>query len=191
MLLCSAQGAWYAEFVFLYYKIAMASLSVLLGSSARAAVCMGLMALLTAAMLAFVLIVKPFKDDRSILSASTEMMTSADKMQASAFAATIVACTVGFVCALIPDRGAGLDALLTVLTALIGVMPIAFGLYLDPPCTDDAQEENEEDDQEQQQQGGQGKQGQPAQDKPVFETEKPPETDNVETENPAAVTQTN
>ena len=171
----------------------MASLSVLLGSSARAAVCMGLMALLTAAMLAFVLIVKPFKDDRSILSASTEMMTSADKMQASAFAATIVACTVGFVCALIPDRGAGLDALLTVLTALIGVMPIAFGLYLDPPCrADDAQEENEEDDQEQQQQqGGQGKQGQPAQDKPVFETEKPPETDNVETENPAAVTQTN
>lgn len=192
MLLCSAQGAWYAEFVFLYYKIAMASLSVLLGSSARAAVCMGLMALLTAAMLAFVLIVKPFKDDRSILSASTEMMTSADKMQASAFAATIVACTVGFVCALIPDRGAGLNALLTVLTALIGVMPIAFGLYLDPPCeTDGAQEEQEEEDQEQQQQGGHGKQGQSAQGKPVFEAETPPEAGNVETENPAAVTQTN
>ena len=84
-----------------------------------------------------------------------------------------------------------MNALLTVLTALIGVMPIAFGLYLDPPWADGAQEEQEEEDQEQQQQGGQGKQGQSAQGKPVFEAETPPEAGNVETENPAAVTQTN
>ena len=143
----AAQGAWYAEFIFLYYKIAMASLSVLLGSSARAAVCMALMGLLTTAMLAFVLRVKPFKDDRSILSASTEMMTAADKMQASAYAATIAACTIGFLCALTKDRGAGLDALLTVLTALIGVLPIAVGFCLDPPCKK-VDEEGKDDDEQ-------------------------------------------
>ena len=146
--LVAAQGAWYSEFVFLYYKIAMASFSVLLGSSARAAVCMGLMGLLTAALQAFVLIVKPFKDDSSILSASTEMMTSADKMQASAFAATITACAIGFLCALTKDRGAGLDAVLALLTGLIGVVPIAVGFYLDPPCKEVDEEQTDDEAQE-------------------------------------------
>jgi hypothetical protein len=148
---CTPQGAWYAEFVFLYYKIGMASLSVLLGSSARAAMCMGLMGLLTAVLLAFVLFVKPFKDDSSILSKTTETMTSADKMQASAFAATIVACTVGFVCALTEGRGAGLNALLSIATALIGVAPIVLGYYLDPPCKQ-VEEKEEDDDEEQSEQ---------------------------------------
>ena len=146
--LVAVQGAWYAEFVFLYYKIAMVSCSVLLGSSARAAPCMALMGLLTAALLAFVLLVKPFKDDRSILSASTEVMTAADKMQATAFAATIAACTIGFLCALTKDRGVALDAVLVLLTAVMGVIPVVVGLYLDPPCKDVDEEQQDDEAQE-------------------------------------------
>ena len=176
-----AQGAWYAEFVFLYYKIAMASLSVLLGSSARAAVCMALMGLLTAALLAFVLLVKPFKDDRSILSASTEMMTAADKMQASAFAATIAACIVGFLCALTEDRGAGLDALLTLLTALIGVVPIVVGCFLDPPWK--AVDEEKKDDEEQGEQPGKDEETEKTKAEIETKAETEAETE-TETENP-------
>jgi hypothetical protein len=126
----------------------MASFSVLLGSSARAAVCMGLMGLLTAALLAFVLFVRPFKDDRSIVSASTEAMTAADKMQASAFVATIAACAIGFLCALTKDRGAVLDAVLALLTALISVIPIVVGFYLDPPCKEVDKKQSDDEEQE-------------------------------------------
>ena len=57
------------------------------------------------------------------------MMTSADKMQAYALAATLVGFLVGFVCPQSPDRGDGADAFVGFLMALIGVVPLAVGLY--------------------------------------------------------------
>ena len=93
MFVILAQGAWYAEFVFLYYKIAMASLAVLLGSSAKAPTCLALMALVTAALLVFVLVVKPFDDGSH---ESPEMLTKADKLQADALGATLTGTAVGF-----------------------------------------------------------------------------------------------
>ena len=127
MFVILAQGAWYAEFVFLYYKIAMASLAVLLDSSGRATTCLALMALVTAALLVFVLVVKPFDDGSH---ESPEMLTSADKLQAYALSATLAATAIGLVCVLLADSlGDGGEAVVSVLIAMIAVFPIALALY--------------------------------------------------------------
>ena len=120
------QGAWYAEFVFLYYRIIIAALSVLVGSSANAQLCLVLMALATAGLLAFVLLVKPFDDGSHT---SPEMLTSADKAQAHSLGATLVASAIGFVCLLSPGRGAGSNVLAGLVVGVVGVTPLAVGLY--------------------------------------------------------------
>ena len=105
----------------------MASLSVLLGSSANASLCVTLMGAFTSGMLAFVVCAKPF-DDGSHECA--EMMTSADKMQAYSLAATLVGLLVDFVCLQSPDWGdGGSDGFVGFLMALIGVVPLAVGMY--------------------------------------------------------------
>ena len=123
---CCWQGAWYAEFVFLYYRITIAALSVLVGSSANAQLCLVLMALATAGLLAFVLLVKPFDDGSHT---SPEMLTSADKAQAHSLGATLVASAIGFVCLLSPGRGAGSNVLAGLVVGVVGVTPLAVGLY--------------------------------------------------------------
>jgi len=141
-----AQGAWYAEFVFLYYKVAMASLSVLLGSSAKAPTCLALMALATASLLVFVLVVKPFDDGSH---ESPEMLTKADKLQAYALSATLAATAVGFVCVQNADSlGDGGEAVVSVLIAMIGVFPIALALYEEygPKPADDDEDDDAKDD---------------------------------------------
>jgi hypothetical protein len=52
-------GAWYSEFVFLGYKVAMACISILLGSSA--VISLLLMGMCTLGLLIFVVHVKPFR----------------------------------------------------------------------------------------------------------------------------------
>jgi hypothetical protein len=140
-----AQGAWYAEFVFLYYKIAMASLAVLLGSSVRAPTCLALTALVTAALLVFVLVVKPFDDGSH---ESPEMLTSADKLQAYALSATLAGMAVGFVCALAAGSlGGGGEVVVSILIAMIAVFPIALALYEEyGPKPADGEEAGDADD---------------------------------------------
>ena len=84
------------------------------------------MALATAGLLAFVLLVKPFDDGSHT---SPEMLTSADKAQAQSLVATLVASAIGFVCLLSPARGAGSDVLAGLVVGVVGVTPLAVGLY--------------------------------------------------------------
>jgi hypothetical protein len=116
-------GAWYAELVFIYYRIAMSAFAVLLTS--YESLCLALMAFATAVMLRFVMRVKPFDDGSK---ASGEAMTSADKVQAWGLVATLAATAVGFVCAQFEHRGKGLNAVIGVLIALIGAAPVMAGL---------------------------------------------------------------
>jgi hypothetical protein len=120
--------AWYAELVFVFYRIAMSSCAVLLSSRANASLCLALMGLVTAAMLAFVLSVKPFNDNEDDRP-SEEAMTSADRKQAWALGATVAATLVGFGCAQTKDRGEGMDAAIAALITCIGAAPILAGLY--------------------------------------------------------------
>jgi hypothetical protein len=120
--------AWYAELVFVFYRIAMSSCAVLLSSRANASLCLALMGLVTAAMLAFVLSVKPFNDNEDDRP-SEEAMTSADRKQAWALGATVAATLVGFGCAQTKDRGEGMDAAIAALITCIGAAPILVGLY--------------------------------------------------------------
>ena len=120
--------AWYAELVFVFYRIAMSSCAVMLSSRANASLCLVLMGLVTAAMLAFVLSVKPFNDNEDDRP-SEEAMTSADRKQAWALGATVAATLVGFGCAQTKDRGEGMDAAIAALITCIGAAPILVGLY--------------------------------------------------------------
>jgi hypothetical protein len=124
------QGAWYAEFVFLYYKIGMAALSVLLGSSARTSECLAIMGVLTGLVLAFVLRVTPFDDNDGDRSIQSQLTTKADKTQASALAATIAGCAAGYLCKVTEDRGAALDAIVGLLVAIVGFLPLFVSYYL-------------------------------------------------------------
>ena len=118
----AVQGAWYAEFVFLYYRIAMTASSVLLSSSVNTRVCLSLMALATAAALAFVLVVKPFADgDQGFATRSTDEMTRADTTQALSLGATLVAIAIGFMCLLIPDRSKTVDGVTASVIAVVAV----------------------------------------------------------------------
>ena len=137
-------GAWYAEFVFLYYRITMAVFSVLLGSSRDAPLCLAGMATATAGLLAFVLYVKPFDDGSH---GSAKMMTNADKMQAYALVALLIGTAIGFLCQLDPDRGETTDALVGVFMALIGVAPVVAGLLLKRRMTKDNQDTEREFDE--------------------------------------------
>ena len=121
------------------------SISVLLGSSANAPTCLALMALVTAALLVFVLVVKPFDDGSH---ESPEMLTSADKLQAYALSATLAATAVGFVCVQSADSlGDGGEAAVSVLIAIIGVFPIAVALYEEyGPKPADGEEAGDADD---------------------------------------------
>lgn len=122
--------AWYAELVFVLYRIVMSSCAVLLSSRANASLCLALMGLVTATMLKFVLTVKPFKDDDDDDDhLSALVMTSADRKQAWALAATMAATMVGFGCAQTKNRGDIMDAAIATLISCIGVTPILVGLY--------------------------------------------------------------
>ena len=121
------QGAWYAELIFVYYRIAMSAEAVLLSSPQNAAVCLALMCLTTSAMLVFVLVVKPFKDGTDLSEEAT--MTSADRKQAWALGATVAATLVGFACTQIQDREGSLDVVITAIITAIGTVPMLVGLY--------------------------------------------------------------
>ena len=106
----------------------MTAVSVLLGTAAKAMVCLSLMALATAGALAFVLVVKPFADgDQS--SVDADEMTRADKTQALSLGATLVAIAIGFTCLLIPDRSDTVDGVIASVIAVVAVIPIAMGLW--------------------------------------------------------------
>eukprot|EP01045_Picozoa_sp_COSAG04_P008742 COSAG04_NODE_491_length_13463_cov_5.877432_13_plen_380_part_00 len=128
------QGAWYAEFVFLYYRITIAAFSVLVGSSANAMLCLALTALVTAGLLMFVLVVKPFDDGwghgwGAYARPRRPLMTSADKSQMCSLGATLIASAIGFVCLLLPTRGTVANVLVGIVIAAVAVTPVAVGLY--------------------------------------------------------------
>ena len=161
------QGAWFAEFVFLYYRITIAALSVLVGSSANAQLCLVLMALATAGLLAFVLLVKPYDDGSHT---SPEMLTSADKAQAHSLGATLVASAIGFVCLLSPGRRAGSNVLAGLVVGVVGVTPLAVGLYEQRKAS-----KEEEGDGSVPSDEGQGKDEEKAESEPEPESESEPE----------------
>ena len=111
--------AWFSEFVFIYYRITVASFVVLLSFSASW--CLVVIGLATAGMLAFVVVVKPFVDDGS--QEPAEALNGANKAQAWALGATLAATVVGFACAQLTNRGKLLNAAIAVLVAFIGVAP--------------------------------------------------------------------
>ena len=81
-------GAWYAEFVFIYYKVLMSATSVLLDSDGKMLAGVGMMFVLTLGLLGFVMHVQPFDDGGT-------MNVRANKMQIVGLATTLCALACG------------------------------------------------------------------------------------------------
>ena len=116
---------WYAEFVFLYYRMAMVACTVMLGSSERTNECLLGMACTTSGLLLFVVRVKPFDDGST---EDPEHLTGADKMQAYSLVATLTALIIALICKQSPDRSEDFDLLVDVVLAVIGIVPVVVGL---------------------------------------------------------------
>ena len=123
----SPSDVWYAEFVFLYYRMAMVACTVMLGSSERTNECLLGMACATSGLLLFVVRVKPFDDGST---EDPEHLTGADKMQAYSLVATLTALLIALICKQNPDRSEDFDLLVDVVLAVIGIVPVAVGLSL-------------------------------------------------------------
>jgi len=117
---------WYAEFAFLYYRMAIVACSVIFASPTQTDECMLSMALASAVMLVFVVRVKPFDDG---LTEVPDALCGADKMQAYSLAGLMVALLVAVICKQTPDRDRSFDLIVDIVVAMIATIPALVGLW--------------------------------------------------------------
>ena len=131
-------GAWYAEFVFLGYKLAMASVAIFLDSPDRIMFGLSLMIVTTVAYLCFHLKVRPYVDGND---QSSDISTAADKLQILSLVTTIVALCAGLLSAA-PGYGSKdrntIDVVINVTLSFVSAAPL-----LAPLLFRDFKEENE------------------------------------------------
>eukprot|EP01052_Picozoa_sp_SAG31_P038937 SAG31_NODE_5302_length_2621_cov_2.300159_1_plen_176_part_00 len=123
-------GAWYAEFIFVYYRVFIAFVVAFFDEAEESVGTLVTMMVATTIVLAFVVVIKPYRASDDKDSDESKQLPNDHRMQVVALIATLVAFALGLVSLAIgpkdTDGRTVADAVISLLISLVVIAPMIY-----------------------------------------------------------------